>query len=56
VHTVAALVRYADHFAVDMPIANAVFQIVHQNARIQDVIQQLLARPLRHETESIPRP
>lgn len=49
VWTAASIVALAAKLKVDMPIAAAVDAILHHGARIEDTIEDLLARPLKAE-------
>jgi len=51
VATARAVAEAAAHDAVDMPICLAVDQILHSNARVEDVIMALLSRDIRTETQ-----
>jgi len=49
VHTATALYALSQKHGVDMPISNAVYHMLTQKARAQDVIGQLLDRPVKAE-------
>jgi glycerol-3-phosphate dehydrogenase (NAD(P)+) len=51
VFTASAAVQLAETLGIDMPIAAAVDAVLNRNGSIDDVIEALLARPLRAETE-----
>jgi glycerol-3-phosphate dehydrogenase (NAD(P)+) len=36
---------------VDMPIANAIYRILYENAPARDVVKDLMTRPIRPEVE-----
>lgn len=50
VHTAKALRVMASNNAVDMPISKAVYEFLHEDMPIKDVIQRVLDRPLRAES------
>lgn len=50
VHTAKALRVMAKNNAVDMPISKAVYEFLHEDMPIKDVIQSVLDRPLRAES------
>lgn len=50
VHTAEALMKMAHSYAVEMPIAEAVYQCLHDNSPVEDVIDAMLERPVRMET------
>jgi glycerol-3-phosphate dehydrogenase (NAD(P)+) len=50
VHTVEAVYRLAKELNVEMPIVNAVYKIVHEKQSPQDVMKELLSRPVKEET------
>lgn len=49
VHTAKALRVMAQNNAVDMPIAKAVYEFLHEGATIEEIIENTLSRPLRRE-------
>ncbi len=51
VFTASAAVRLAETLGIDMPIAGAVDSVLNRGGDIDEVIEALLARPLRAETE-----
>lgn len=51
VATARAIAQAAASDAVDMPICLAVDQILHHNARVEDVVMTLLSRDIKTETE-----
>lgn len=51
VSTARSLVKLLQSHPVDLPICTAVIQMVTQNQNPQDLIQDLLARPLKKETD-----
>jgi len=50
VHTAKALRIMAKNNAVDMPISKAVYEFLHEDTSIEDVIKKVLDRPLRRES------
>jgi glycerol-3-phosphate dehydrogenase (NAD(P)+) len=50
VHTAKALKVMASNNAVDMPISMAVYEFLHEDVTIDDIIEKVLDRPLRHES------
>ncbi|SMP07116.1 glycerol 3-phosphate dehydrogenase (NAD(P)+) [Desulfurobacterium pacificum] len=50
VHTVEAVYRLAKELNVEMPIVNAVYKIVHERQSPQEVMKELLSRPVKEET------
>ncbi len=50
VHSATAVVALARHHGIEMPIAEAVAEIVTGTATVDNVIAALLARPFRSET------
>ncbi|HQS84559.1 MAG: hypothetical protein B7Y25_06580 [Alphaproteobacteria bacterium 16-39-46] len=50
VHTARSLRVLIEKFKLDLPICSAVFSILEKKASIQDTVDALLARPLKHET------
>lgn len=50
VHTAKALQIMAGNNAVDMPISKAVNEFLNEGAKIEDIVEQLLDRPLRKES------
>ena len=50
VHTARSLRVLIEKFKLDLPICTAVFSILEKKASIQDTVDALLARPLKHET------
>lgn len=50
VHTAKALRVMARNNAVDMPISRAVYDFLHEDYTIEDIIEKVLDRPLRHES------
>ncbi len=49
VHTAKALRVMAKNNAVDMPISKAVNEFLNEGAKIEDIVEKLLDRPLRKE-------
>jgi glycerol-3-phosphate dehydrogenase (NAD(P)+) len=49
VHTAKALELMSKNNAVDMPISKAVNEFLNEGAKIEDIVEQLLDRPLRKE-------
>jgi glycerol-3-phosphate dehydrogenase (NAD(P)+) len=47
VHTSKALMVMAKNHAIEMPIAQAVYECLNENAPIRDVVNKMLERPLR---------
>ncbi len=50
VHTAKALRVMAQNNAVDMPISRAVYEFLHEDVPIDDIIEKVLDRPLRKES------
>ncbi|HPD83773.1 MAG: NAD(P)H-dependent glycerol-3-phosphate dehydrogenase [Alphaproteobacteria bacterium] len=50
VHTAKALKVMSKNHAVDMPISKAVNAFLNEGAQIEDIVEQLLDRPLRKES------
>lgn len=50
VHTAKALKLMAKNNAVDMPISRAVYDFLHEDFTIDDIIEKVLDRPLRRES------
>jgi len=50
VHSATAVVALARKYDIEMPIAEAVAEIVTARTKVDDVIAALLARPFRAET------
>ncbi len=50
VHTAKALRVMARNNAVDMPISRAVYDFLHEDFTIEDIIEKVLDRPLRRES------
>lgn len=50
VHTAKALQVMAKNNAVDMPISNAVYELLHEGMSIEEIIEKTLNRPLRRES------
>ena len=50
VHSAAAVVRLAQRLEVEVPICQAVDEILNRDVAIDQAIEQLLSRPLRDET------
>ena len=50
VHTAKALQVMSQNQAVDMPISNAVNAFLSEGAKIEDIVEHLLDRPLRKES------
>lgn len=50
VHTAKAVRLMAKNNAVDMPISHAVYDFLHENIEIDDIIEKVLDRPLRRES------
>jgi glycerol-3-phosphate dehydrogenase (NAD(P)+) len=50
VHTAKALQVMASNNAVDMPISKAVNEFLNEGAKIEDIIERVLDRPLRKES------
>ena len=51
VHTAAAAAGLATQLEIDMPIARGIDAILNRGARVGDVIDSLLSRPMRREGE-----
>lgn len=49
VHTSKALMVMAKNHAIEMPIAEAVYLCLNENAPIRDMVNKMLERPLRRE-------
>lgn len=49
ISTAAAALSLAHHHGVDMPVVKATDMILREKAGIDDIIAELLSRPLRHE-------
>jgi len=47
VHTAKALIKMAKKHAVDMPVAEAVFKLVNEEIALEDIVENILERPLR---------
>ncbi|MFT5539775.1 MAG: glycerol-3-phosphate dehydrogenase (NAD(P)+) [Alphaproteobacteria bacterium] len=48
-HTAGAVLRLAATLGVEMPIADSVDQVVNKEAKLDDVVAALLARPFKRE-------
>ncbi len=51
VPTTAAAYEFAKKQGIDMPIVEAVYAVLNDKANVQDVIMQLLCRPIRSELD-----
>jgi len=49
VATAAATLGLAYRHGIDMPVVRAIDRVLRENAHIDDIISEILARPLRHE-------
>jgi glycerol-3-phosphate dehydrogenase (NAD(P)+) len=51
VYTAIAVLALAERLKVDMPICSAINAVLNQGAQVDAVIDHLLSRPFRHETD-----
>jgi glycerol-3-phosphate dehydrogenase (NAD(P)+) len=51
VATAKAVAAEAAQLSIDMPICTAVYALLHENAKLDDIIRNLLARDLKTERE-----
>jgi len=49
VNTTKAVYDFSKTYHVDMPITDAVYQVLYENKPLRDVIKELMARPLKSE-------
>jgi glycerol-3-phosphate dehydrogenase (NAD(P)+) len=49
IHTVKAVVRLAEKGGVEMPISRAVYKVVHEGMAPEEVMEELLSRPVKEE-------
>ena len=49
IHTVKAVVRLAEKYGVEMPISRAVYKVVHEGMAPEEVMEELLSRPVKEE-------
>ena len=49
IHTVKAVVRLAEMYGVEMPISKAVYRVVHEGMDPEEVMNELLSRPVKEE-------
>jgi len=50
VYTVKAVVELAKRFSLEMPISEAVYKIIYEKRRPDEVMRELLSRPVKEET------
>lgn len=48
-YTVDAMVRLGKRFGVELPICEAVYSVLYENASVEDCLQKLFARSVRNE-------